>query len=335
MPRKTSPIVIDSQIVAFPTDTASLCQRLQDCFKAIEDPRASRTLLHQLSDILTIAILSVLAGGQGWEDMVLYGESKQGWLSTFLPLPNGIPCADTFRRVFERIHPDVLEQCLAEWVRSLSIPLTDQVVALDGKSLKGSYDRSTGVKALHLVSAWASQSRLVLAQTKVSDKSNEITAIPVLLELLEIDGSIVTMDAMGTQKQIAAQIQEAGADYVLALKANHPTLFQKVSQVATTMQANLDPSEHTVEAGHHRTEHRKVWSFPVALFAAIPQIKDWIGLQTIVQVERTRHLWNKTTHETHLYLSSLVHDSPRIAQAIRQHWGIDNRGDGRRRHEIY
>lgn len=308
-------------------DAQTLSQRLNDCFASIEDPRVKRTRLHQLGDILTIAILSVIAGGNGWEDMELYGVSKQAWLSTFLALPNGIPSEDTFRRVFERIDAKQFEQCFEHWVQQLVGELGIQVIAIDGKGVNGSYDRGSGTKALHLVSAWATQHRLVLAQTKVQDKSNEISAIPALLELLDIQGCIVTLDAMGTQKQIARQIHAAGANYILSLKANHPTLFQQVDnwlQTARTQDTCPAPSEHTTEAGHHRTEIRKVWTLSIDLFPSLHQADQWAGLQTIVVVERTRHLWNQTTHETQFYLSSLPPTSPRIAAAIRQHWGIEN-----------
>ena len=308
-------------------EALALSQRLKDCFASIKDPRVERTRLHQLGDILTIAILSVLAGGNGWEDMEVYGLSKQAWLSTFLALPNGIPSADTFRRVFERINPKQFEHCFEQWVNQLVQELGIQVIAIDGKNLRGSYDRESGSKALHFVSAWATEHRLVLAQSKVQDKSNEITAIPALLELLNIKGCIVTLDAMGTQKSLAAQIQQAQADYILCLKANHPTLFQQVEDFFKTARAegNLPmPSEHTTEAGHHRTEIRKVWTLSLDQLPPLYQAEEWVGLQTIVIVERTRYLWNQTTHEIQFYLSSLPADSPRIAAAIRQHWGIEN-----------
>lgn len=161
-----------------PLSSLALSERLRDCFARVVDPRVERTRLHWLSDILTIAVLSVLAGGQGWEEMEVYGLSKQQWLSTFLALPHGIPSADTFRRVFERIEPKQFERCFEQWVRQLVSELGLQVIAIDGKSVRGSYDRKSGGKALHLVSAWATEHRLVLAQSKVQDKSNEITAIP-------------------------------------------------------------------------------------------------------------------------------------------------------------
>ncbi|MEP0854168.1 MULTISPECIES: ISAs1 family transposase [Cyanophyceae] len=321
------PAVAPQIVVPKILEAAAVSQRLQDCFASITDPRVERTRLHQLSDILTIAILSVIAGGQGWEDMELYGVSKQGWLSTFLALPNGIPSEETFRRVFEQINPKQLEQCFEQWVKQLVDELGIQVIAIDGKGVNGSYNRQAGSKALHLVSAWATQHRLVLAQTKVQDKSNEITAIPALLELLDIQGCIVTLDAMGTQKDIAYQIHTAHADYILSLKANHPTLFQQVDRWLNKSRAEGTlpaPSEHTTEAGHHRTESRKVWTLSIDLFPALYQADEWAGLQRIVVVERTRHLWNKTTHEIQFYLSSLPPQSSRIAAAIRQHWGIEN-----------
>ncbi len=304
-----------------------LSQRLQECFSSIQDPRVTRTQLHPLNDILTIAILSVIAGGQGWEDMATYGLSKQAWLSTFLALPHGIPSPDTFRRVFECIHPKELEHCFEQWVRMLVDTLGVQVIAIDGKSVRGSYDRESGKGALHLVSAWATQHRLVLAQVKVQEKSNEITAIPALLELLDIAGCIVTLDAMGTQKTIAAQIHTARADYILSLKANHPTLFAQVqSEFQTARQKGTlpPPVEHNSEAGHHRIEIRKIWSFSLSQLPPLHEAQEWVGWKTIVVVERTRHLWNKTTHEIQFYLSSLPADSPRIAAAIRQHWGVEN-----------
>jgi predicted transposase YbfD/YdcC len=327
MPQGFAPQRTQKNIPPKNLSASALSERLLGCFASIEDPRVERTRLHQLSDILTMAILSVLAGGKGWEDMEIYGLSKQAWLSTFLALPHGIPSADTFRRVFERINPQQLEQCFEQWVQQLVGDLGIQVVAIDGKNLKGSYDRESGSKSLYLVSAWATENRLVLAQTKVQDKSNEITAIPALLELLDIKGCIVTLDAMGTQKTIAAQIQQAEADYILALKANHPTLFQEVNQWFQTAQAQdylPQPLEHSVESGHHRVEIRTTWTFSLDQLPPLYQSESWMGLQTIIIVKRTRHLWNKTTHEVQFYLSSLPAHSSRIVPAIRQHWGIEN-----------
>jgi len=220
--------------------------RLLNYVQDIPDPRVSRTQKHLLTDILVIAILAVvatrslreIAGAQGWEDMENYGISKQAWLSEFWELPNGIPSDDTFRRVFERIKPEALEQVLSQWLQHLMGSLAGEIVPIDGKNLKGSYDRNQGIKALHLVTAWASEQRLVLGQVKVEDKSNEITAIPALLELLDISGAIITIDAMGTQTEIVRQIRQKKADYVLALKANHPTLHSQVKNWFDQAQAH-------------------------------------------------------------------------------------------------
>jgi predicted transposase YbfD/YdcC len=314
---------IDSSDLA----VTDLAQSLNNCFALIQDHRSKRTLLHQLPDILTIAVLSVIAGGNGWEDMALYGLSKYDWLSTFLALPNGIPSPDTFRRVFEKIRPNEFEQCFEIWVRHVLNDLLGQFIAIDGKEVRGSYDLEAGTKSLHLVSAWSSESRLVLAQTKVMSKSNEITAIPTLLDILDIEGSIMTIDAMGTQKKIADKIYKANGDYILSLKANHPTLFQNVNDWFNSLQiANTLPSpiEHTTEAGHHRIEVRKYWAFSLSQLPPLHESAQWAGFQTIVAVERVRHLRTKTTHEIQFYLSSLPSDSVQIATAIRQHWGIEN-----------
>jgi len=190
----------------------ALTSKMSLIFSEIEDPRVERNRVHLLIDILIIAILSVISGAKGWEDMENYGLSKYEWLSQFLKLPEGIPCADTFRRVFERINAKIFEQCFRSWVESIIENTGAQIIPIDGKTLKGSYDRALGKTALHLVSAWSSQHRLVLGQVKVADKSNEITAIPALLELLDIAGCIITIDAMGTQTAIASQIFKAKAD---------------------------------------------------------------------------------------------------------------------------
>lgn len=327
MPQGFAPAVVLSTPHAVPLEVSALGQGLVDCFKSVEDPRVERGQWHELSDILIIAILSTIAGGNGWEAMELYGSSKEAWLSTFLALPKGIPSPDTFRRVIERIHPQQMASAFEQWVQTLVRDLGVQVVAIDGKKLRGSYDRSNRKECLYLVSAWAADHRLVLGQTKVRDKSNEITAVPALLELLDISGCIVTLDAMGTQKTIAAQIQGAEADYILCLKANHPMLFNQVKTwFETERSANTLPksAEYKVESGHHRIERREVWTIPLSDFPSLHQADGWVGLRTIVIVERTRQLWNKTTHEIQYYLTCLHQGNPRIGSAIRQHWGIEN-----------
>ncbi len=216
-------------------------------------------------------------------------------------MPHGIPSDDTFRRLFERLNPQVLEQVLAQWLTLMMGSLEKEIVPIDGKSLRSSYDRNQGIKALHLVTAWASEQRLVLGQVKVEDKSNEITAIPALLELLDIKGAIVTIDAMGTQTKIVQKITDKKADYVLALKANHPTLFSQVknwfNEAKKTQFKGIEFSyDQRIEKGHHRREKRQVWAVPLAAFGGQYLQEQWSGLQSIVIVERVSHLWNKTTY---------------------------------------
>jgi predicted transposase YbfD/YdcC len=304
-------------------------QSLVENFGDIKDPRVERTKKHKLTDILVIAILAVIGGAQGWEDIENYGISKQEWLEEFLELPNGIPSDDTFRRVFEFINPEELNRCFTRWIETLVTNMGGEIIPIDGKTIRGSYDRNQGKSALHVVSAWASEQNLVLAQMKVEDKSNEITAIPALLELLDIKGSIITIDAMGTQTEIAKKIIDKKADYVLALKANHPTLHNQVKQWFEAASAlsfqGIDVSyDHRIEKGHHRTEIRQVWSVPISALGELYQPKIWAGLQSVVMVVRERRLWNQTTREVHFYLSSLPSDAQLLGRAIRKHWGIEN-----------
>ena len=222
-----------------------------------------------------------------------------------------------------------MEQSFNGWLSSLAIDLGAQVIPIDGKTVKGSYDRNQEQSALHLVSAWASENRLFLGQVKVEDKSNEITAIPALLELLNISGCIITIDAMGTQHEIAHRIQALGADYILALKANHPTLHTQVKQWFENAQVNnfegiKCSNESRVESGHHRREKRQVTAVALNQMGDLYKQTQWFGLQTIIRVVRTRHLWNKTATEVMFYLSSLPPDAQQLGKAIRQHWSIEN-----------
>src|SRR4028119_1485728 len=197
---------------------------IADYFGEVEDPRVERTRQHKLIDIITIAICAVICGAEGWTDIETYGLVKYEWLKQFLELPNGIPSHDTFSRVFSRLNPQQFQQGFLNWIKSINKITSGEVIALDGKSLRHSYDKGADLGAIHMVSAWATENRLVLGQVKVDEKSNEITAIPELLKRLQLQGCIVTIDAMGCQKDIARKITEAGADYCLALKANHGTL---------------------------------------------------------------------------------------------------------------
>ena len=298
-------------------------------FGELIDPRGRQGVEHPFLSIVMIAILATIGGATGWEDIATYGESHEQWLSTFLALPQGIPQADTYRRVFERIAPSSLERCFQTWVDQLVSTAGAQVIPIDGKTLKGSYDRNKQQSSLHMVSAWASEHRILLGQVNVESKTNEIKAIPALLNLLDISGCVITIDAMGTQHEIAKQIVAQGADYVLCLKANHPTLWGQVKAWFEAAEAiDFADIEHSVdkrvESGHHRRETRRVWTVPLAAMGKLHQVRQWAGLQTIVMVKRVRRLWNKTTRETMFYLSSLPCDAQRIGRAIRVHWGIEN-----------
>lgn len=299
-------------------------------FEPLEDPRGKQGREHDFLSIVMIAILAVIAGGTGWDDIEIYAESHQAWLEELLELRNGVPHADTYRRVFALINPESLQNCFLSWIQQIVKKTQGEVIAIDGKQSRGSYDRNQNKSALHVVSAWANENRLMLGQIKVKDKSNEISAIPALLKLLDIRGSIVTLDAMGTQTEIADLIIRQGGDYVLSLKANHPTLLNSVKQSFNQLKSS-DRNEleskfshqSKTEAGHHRLEKRVCWVLPVAQVELYKQ-EQWNGLKTIVMVNRERHLWNKIQIETQFYLSSLPCEAKLLSRAIRQHWGIEN-----------
>src|SRR5712691_12474281 len=236
---------------------------IQAYFAEITDPRVERTKLHLLVDILVIAICAVLCGADTWVEMEAYGNAKEQWLRQFLALPHGIPSHDTFGRVFARLKPEELQRCFLRWIQAVREVTHGEVVAIDGKTLRRSFDRAAGKGAIHMVSAWATANRLVLGQQQVDEQSNEITAIPALLRLLDLEGCIVTLDAMGCQKEIARTIVEQGADYVLALKGNHGTLPEEVKGFFTWAQQHLAAVPHqvyrTVDGEHGRLEERRYW----------------------------------------------------------------------------
>lgn len=317
--------------VSTPSPTVKkLKQSLSKQFQALSDPRGKRKPEHLLLDIVAIAILAVLSGANDMVAIETYGKAKQSWLETFLELPNGIPSHDTFSRVLALLNPQQLHECFLSWVQVLTESLAIQLIHIDGKTARGSYDREQSLKALHTVSAWASEHHLVLAQQRVEDKSNEITAIPELLNLLELKGAIITLDAMGPQREIAAQIVDQGGDYILALKGNQGSLHRQVKAFFEAAESNqwtgIDVSySECTEAGHHRFERRQVWAIPISQVPDLSnQNNKWRGLATVVMVKRERHLWNKTTTEVCFYITSLVADATLLALAIRSHWGIEN-----------
>jgi predicted transposase YbfD/YdcC len=313
-----------------PSPTAKkLKQSVMKLFEALDDPRVKRKPEHLLVDIVAIAILAVLSGANDMVAIETYGKAKQSWLETFLELPNGIPSHDTFSRVLALLDPQLLHECFLSWVQLISDQLEIKLIHIDGKTARGTYDREQSLKALHTVSAWASEHHLVLAQQRVESKSNEITAIPELLKLLDIQGAIIILDAMGTQREIAVQIVDQGGDYVLALKGNQGTLhtqlkaFFKAAERSQWVGIDVSYGEYT-EAGHHRIERRQVWAVPINQVPDLPNLSKWWGVATVVMVKRKRRLWNKTTGEVCFYITSLAADATLLAKAIRSHWGIEN-----------
>lgn len=308
----------------------SLIEHFQD----LPDPRVERTKDHDLIDVLVIAICTLLCAGESFNDMEDFGKAKEDWFKTFLTLRNGIPSHDTFNRVFAALDPRAFGDCFLRWTQSLRAAVAQEIVALDGKALRRALNADRSVK--YVVSAWAEDNGLVLGQLKVADKSNEITALPELLRALELSGCIVTVDAMGCQKNIAKEIREADADYVLALKGNHETVHEEVKSFldATVTEKAAKPVRpsaaatslavhETVEKDHGRMETRRYYqSAELDWFA---DREKWAGLKTVGLVEAIREIGSERTVERRYYLSSLPLDVATFARAVRGHWGVENK----------
>lgn len=309
--------------------STSLSGSLLTHFETLKDPRTSYLVEHPLLDIMALTICAVICGAESWKDIEAYGHSKSEWLKTFLSLPSGIPSHDTIARVFALLDPAQLQTCFVNWVKSIAELSLGEVVSLDGKSARHSYDKAAGKGAIHMVSAWASENQLVLGQVKVADKSNEITAIPKLLSILDVSGCIVTIDAMGAQTEIAKQIIEQGADYVLSLKGNQGNLHKDVEQLFDwASKTNFKDIEHeayqTIDKGHGRLEIRRYW-----LLGNVKHLEDaerWDGLKRVGMIESERRSNGQPpTTERRYYLVSLDGGVERFAYASRGHWGIENK----------
>lgn len=309
---------------------AEIGASLTEHFALLEDPRAEHLTDHKLIDIIMIAICAVICGAETWTDIELFGNERLDWLRQFLELENGIPSHDTFGRVFAGIDTEQFQVCFASWVQAVFHATKGQVIAVDGKQARRSHDRTNGKHAIHVISAWATANHLVLGQRKVDEKSNEITAIPELLRLLDVSGCIVTIDAMGCQTEIAEQIIDQEADYVLTVKENQGHLYEDIDlffQLAhqNDFQKINYTFDRTVNKGHGRIETRQCWA--ISGEDSLQFLRDheqWKGLRTIAKVNSQRQVKSKITIETRYYISSLPNDAKKILQAARSHWGVEN-----------
>jgi predicted transposase YbfD/YdcC len=297
-------------------------------FSDLPDPRHRRGRLHVLKDIVTIAICAVICGADEWTEVAQFGQAKAKWFKSFLDLPNGIPSHDTFGRVFGALDPEALERCFLSWIKALASARKGDLIAIDGKTLRRSFDRASNKAAIHMVSAWVSANKFTLGQLATEAKSNEITAIPKLLELLDLEGNTVTIDAMGCQKEIARQIIAQGGDYVLALKGNHGTFHQEATlfldqAIGGQLPGMIHEFHGQPEKDHGRIETRRAWSTPEVDW--FEDRHQWPGLKSFAAVECERIEGEKTTCERRYFITSLDGtDAEVIAHAVRKHWEIEN-----------
>jgi predicted transposase YbfD/YdcC len=306
----------------------SLSPAFMQHFAGVLDPRKdTHNKRHLLSDILVITILAVLCGAETWTDIAEFGKAKHKWLKSFLALPHGIPSHDTFGDVFARLDSKALEASFMSWVQSLLTLTKGEIIPIDGKTLRGSYSKRDGRRAIHMVSAWASANGLVLGQLKTAEKSNEISVIPELLGMLDVTGCVVTIDAMGTQKEIAKTIIAKEADYVLALKENQPQLYADVKLFLEDGQRKgfkgiAHDYEETVEKDHGRIEIRRYWV--TGQIDWLEGRAQWKQLQSIGMVEAERHIGEQVSKERRFYINSIAPSAALFAKAVRSHWSIEN-----------
>ncbi|MBD2359588.1 ISAs1 family transposase [Tolypothrix sp. FACHB-123] len=301
---------------------------ISDHFAAMSDPRIERSKLHKLIDIITIAICAVISGADTWSDIEMYGDAKYKWLKKFLELPNGIPSHDTFARVFARLDPKQFQECFLNWVKSINRITNGEIVAIDGKSLRHSYDSKSEKAAIQIVSAWATSQKLVLGQVKVDSKSNEITAIPELLKVLDLNGCIVTIDAMGCQREIVKLIKERGGDYVITLKKNQGSLYSRVEDlfkqaILTKYQGFEHDTYREREVGHGRREIRHYTTLS-NIKTLVDSEDRWADLMTVCRVDYVRTIKGEPKLETRYYISSLPINSQKFGEYVRHHWQIEN-----------
>jgi predicted transposase YbfD/YdcC len=295
-------------------------------FSKLKDPRINRKKLYPLMEILFVILCGTICGADSWRDYVIFGKEKLDFLTRYFPFENGIPSKNTFARVIASMNTDAFKTCFIQWIQSVHVILRD-VVAIDGKTLRHSFDTAKEKTAIHMVSAFATEARLVLGQIKVSNKTNEITAIPMLLDLLELSGAIITIDAMGCQKEIAQKIIEKKADYILSLKGNHSNLHEDVKLFLETealkKQSNaISDTCQSVDAGHGRIETRQCWVSDKIDW--LKQKAEWSSLNAIAMIEEIRESGEKVTKECRFFLTSLPADAKLISSSIRAHWGIEN-----------
>lgn len=293
-------------------------------FEPMEDPRVERTRRHNFIDIISITIAAVICGCEDWNEIELFGNLKKDWLSTFLELSNGIPSHDTFNRFFAALQPEALQQCFLNWIQEIAHITEGRIVSIDGKQLRGS--GTEGKKAIvHMVSAWCNTNNMVLGQVKTDDKSNEITAIPELLNMLDIKGCTVTIDAMGCQTNIAKQIVEKEADYLLAVKGNQGHLFDDIKEAFEQTPVLPQQFSTTLETGHGRIEKRSCQVIEDTDW--ICNSKDWKGLKSLLKItaQRTDKLSGEQSIECRYYISSAAAKADKMLHATRQHWCVENK----------
>jgi len=299
-------------------------------FSGLTDPRTGNATQHKFMEILIIAICATICGADGWSDIELFGKKEKKWLKTFLELPKGIPSHDTFGRVFAHIKPEEFQNRFVDWVKAIEKLTNGQVIAIDGKQLRGSHNHETGKEAIYMVSAWATANQLVLGQRKVDEKSNEITAIPELLNLLEIAGCIVTLDALGTQTNIAKTIVDGGGDYLLAVKENQGHLFHDIEYLFETDATNhfeqvIHSYAKAVNKGHGRLETRECWAIDNDTYLAYLRGRNnWKGLKSIVRIVSKRQIGKKVETQIRYFISSLSANAKTILRVKRSHRQIEN-----------